>query len=296
MAPLLLLLRLLLLPVLLLLAAGDEYPASCIKASCAGVDVHYPFWLNSSGSDSCGYPGLGLACEMNNSRLILAVHSHSYRVINIDYTNHTIAVSDTDANGGCPRLHANLTIDYTSSWLQPTPSDSNITFLYNCTKNMSWPSAVELLGCREEYDNRRRRSYVLPDGVTTGTEAYDYQCDEVVVAPVLSAHKMGMMGSTPGGIPPVVNGSFGPVGVVIAGFELMYNTHSQQCDGCESSGGWCGYRRNNHTNGAMGFACFCDSGPTPERCGAYVSSSPRITTPVCWFSVDSRFRMRCSSA
>jgi hypothetical protein len=116
---------------------------------------------------------------------------------------------------------------------------------------------------------------VLPDGVTTGTEAYDYQCDEVVVAPVLNAHKMGTMGSTPGGIPPVVNGSFGPGVVLVAGFELMYNTHSQQCDGCESSGGWCGYR-HNHTNGAMGFVCFCDSGPTPERCGAYVSSSPHL--------------------
>jgi hypothetical protein len=177
MAPLLLLL--LLLPVLLLLASADEYPASCIKASCAGVDVHYPFWLNSFGSDNCGYPSLGLACEMSNASLILAVHSHSYRVINIDYTKHTIVVSDTDAKlneyeGDCPRLHANLTIDYTSSWLQPTLSDSHITFLYNCTKNMSWTSAVELLGCREEYGNRRRRSYVLPDGVTTGIEAYDY--------------------------------------------------------------------------------------------------------------------------
>ncbi|CAO2171074.1 unnamed protein product [Urochloa humidicola] len=65
------------------------------------------------------------------------------------------------------------------------------------------------------------------------------------------------------------NGSSGAgVGdVVRAGFELMYNAHSQQCGGCERSGGWCGYQHNQTNAGKMKFTCFCDNGPAAERCG-----------------------------
>jgi hypothetical protein len=69
MAPLLLLLPLL--PVELLLAVADAVPDSCGKATCAGQDIHYPFWLSSSTPD-CGYPGIGLVCQ-DKSTLILPV-------------------------------------------------------------------------------------------------------------------------------------------------------------------------------------------------------------------------------
>ena len=103
-----------------------------------------------------------------------------------------------------------------------------------------------------------RRWYVLPDG-GTGAEAREYECEEVVVAPVLGVHKEGMVG--PPGAPAVGD-------MVRAGFQLMYNAHSVQCHGCERSGGWCGYRHNQTDGGAMNFTCFCDGGPTADRCGA----------------------------
>ncbi|CAL4955065.1 unnamed protein product [Urochloa decumbens] len=264
MAPLLLIL----LPALVLLAVANALPPQCSDfVTCGDHVVHYPFSLNSSAS-YCGYPGLGLVCEDNNATLILPVKSHRYRVFSIDYARHTVYVSDADAEDGeypvCPRLHVNLTIDYASSWLQPAPSDSNITFLYNCKKNASWSSAVELIGCQGDGN---KRSYVLPDGVVTGAEAYEYECEEVVVAPVLGVHKERMLG--PPGSPAPANGSVG-VGVgdvVRAGFELMYNAHSQQCGGCERSGGWCGYRHNQAKAGGKEFACFCDNGPAADLCG-----------------------------
>ncbi|KAL6614705.1 hypothetical protein ACP70R_036975 [Stipagrostis hirtigluma subsp. patula] len=265
----------LLLPVLLLLAAADAFPASCTNVTCGGHAIRYPFWLNSSASDCCGYPGLGLACEDDNATLILPVQSHRYRVVGIDYATHTVSVSDADVDehaAGCPRLRLNLTIDTTSSWLRLAPSDSNITFLYDCKKSISSSSssAVELSGCRDHDDGRR--SYVLPDGGITGAEAHEYECDEVVVAPVLGVHKEGMVPAPGAAQPPLMNGSFG--GVVSAGFELMYNAHSEQCNRCERSGGWCGYRRNETRGGMLGFTCFCDGGPTSsERCGSMCSDS-----------------------
>lgn len=162
------------LPFLLLLAGADALPPSCREVvTCAGLVVHYPFSLNSSAY-GCGYPGLDLLCDGNNSTLILPVKSHNYRVVGINYQAHTVAVSDEDlyvyGTSSCPRLHANLTIDYTRSWLQLTKSDSNITFLYNCKKNVSLASVLALGGC-DGYDGKR--SYVLPDGQITGAEAYE---------------------------------------------------------------------------------------------------------------------------
>uniref|UniRef100_A0A0A9DDZ2 Protein kinase domain-containing protein n=1 Tax=Arundo donax TaxID=35708 RepID=A0A0A9DDZ2_ARUDO len=72
------------------------------------------------------------------------------------------------------------------------------------------------------------------------------------------------MVGAPGGPTPAENGSFADV--LRGGFQLVYNANSRQCNRCERSGGWCGYR-HNQTYGGMGFTCFCDGGPTSDRCG-----------------------------
>ncbi|PVH38212.1 hypothetical protein PAHAL_5G199300 [Panicum hallii] len=268
MAPLLL--HLLLPALLLLLAVADALPPSCSEVvTWAGLVVQYPFRLDSSASH-CGYPGLDLVCE-RNATLILPVKSHRYRVFSINYTAHTVVVSDAAvvdeyAVVGCPRLRVNLTIDYASSWLQLTQSVSNVTFFYNCKKNISRSSAVELTGCRQD----GKRSYALQDGWITGAEAYEYECEEVVVAPVFDVHKKAIAGA-PG--PPPGNGSFGFRELLQGGFELNYDTHSQLCDGCERSGGCCSYR-HNQTIGGMNFTCYCDGGPATARCGTCVPPLP----------------------
>ncbi|KAM0872264.1 hypothetical protein ACQ4PT_038831 [Festuca glaucescens] len=249
-----------LLPVLLLLfPTAHGYPSMCRNATCGEVTIAYPFWLNSSSASSCGYPGLGLACE-NNTTLILLAQSHDrYRVSGIDYATRTIFLADGEAfnSTSCPLLH-NLTID-TSSPLQLTPSDSNITFFYNCEKNASWPSAVELDGCAVY----NKSSYVFMGDGYTG-EAHEYGCEAAVVAPVLHVHKEGM-----GDVPPERR----YVDVLMGGFELNYSPHSGQCGICERSGGWCGYQ-HNQTNGSLGFTCFCNGGPTTDKCGTSILEGP----------------------
>ena len=201
--------------------------------------------------------------------------SHRYVVFSIDYKTHTVLVSDADIAdeyaAGCPRLHVNLTID--TVWLRLAPSASNITFLYSCKRNITLSSAVELSGCQPQQQDGNR-SYVLRDGGITGAEAYEFECEEVVVAPVLDVHKKAVVGA-PGG-PPPGNGSFREV--LQGGFELNYDTHNHQCDRCEGSGGWCGYQRDETHAGGLTFTCFCEGGRTTDRCvtGMYVSSSPAL--------------------
>jgi hypothetical protein len=135
----------LLLPaVFLLFATADAYTASCSNATCGGQAITYPFWLANSGPN-CGYPGLDISCDENTP--ILDVQFHQYRVLRIDYANHTVFLADVDAlNTSCPQLSFNLSPD-PNSWLQLTPSNSNLTFLYSCKANVSRPSAVRLDGC-----------------------------------------------------------------------------------------------------------------------------------------------------
>jgi hypothetical protein len=101
---------------------------------------------------------------------------------------------------------------------------------------------------------------VLRDGGITGAEAYEFECEEAVVAPVLDTHKKAVVG-TPGG-PPPGNGSFREV--LQGGFELNYDTHNHQCDQCEGSGGWCGYQRDETNTGGMTFTCFCEGGQATD--------------------------------
>uniref|UniRef100_A0A0D9V4C9 Wall-associated receptor kinase galacturonan-binding domain-containing protein n=1 Tax=Leersia perrieri TaxID=77586 RepID=A0A0D9V4C9_9ORYZ len=257
--------------VLVLLAAADASPAACRNATCGVHTVAYPFWLRNSSNSSmdCGYPGLGLVC-VNNTTLILPFRTHHYKVLDIQYRSHTISLTDADmeytnTNSNCPLLHANLTID-DNSWLQLASSDSNITFLYNCKRNnTSLSSAMKLTGCGPGPEYSSSSSYVFLDGWITD-EAYDYECEMVVVAPVLDAHKKAMVdawsrsSANTSSSPP---NSFGEM--LSAGFQLTYNTHSEKCGQCEGSGGWCGYQQNE-TYTTMNFTCFCEEGPTKNHC------------------------------
>ncbi|XP_044341050.1 uncharacterized protein [Triticum aestivum] len=275
-------LLLLLLAVLLLFAAANGYPPTCGNATCGGLTIAYPFWLNSSSASNCGYRGLGLACEGNTTLILPAQSHHRYRVSGIDYDTHSVfLVDDVEAEAlntaSCPHLHFNFTIDAGSA-LQLTQSDSNITFFYNCKRNASWPSAVELTGC-PDYNGS---SYAFAgDGYTD--EASEYGCEAAVVAPVLDAHKKAMMEA-----PPAAR----YVEVLKGGFELNYSPHSEQCGACERSGGWCGYR-HNQTHGGVGFACFCDGGPTADQCGSNKKKNVTIAVVNMIFIKKIRCGGRC---
>ncbi|XP_051225508.1 LEAF RUST 10 DISEASE-RESISTANCEUS RECEPTOR-LIKE PROTEIN KINASE-like 2.1 isoform X3 [Lolium perenne] len=234
--------RLLLEALFLLFTAADAYAASCSNATCGGQTITYPFWLATG--PNCGYPGLGISCQENAP--ILDVQFHQYRVLHIDYANHTVSLADVDAwNTTCPRLSFNLSRD-PKSWLQLTPSNSNLTFLYSCKANVSRPSAVRLHGC----PGQNTLWYVLPDDVATA-KSLGYACDEAVTMPVLSSHRLG-------------NQSL--FEVLSQGFEMRYDAKSEQCVACEQSGGRCSYGRTEEHSGTE-FTCFCDDGANERQCG-----------------------------
>nr|BAJ91765.1 predicted protein [Hordeum vulgare subsp. vulgare] len=239
--------HMLLLLVLLPFATADAYPAaSCRNATCGGQSIAYPFWLANSGPN-CGYPGLGVSCNKDNTP-ILDVQFHQYRVLRIDYANRAVSLADVDAwNTTCPRLSFSLAVDPRSS-LQLTPSNSNLTFLYNCKPGVSRPSAVKLDGCPEQ----STAWYVLPDDGATGG-AHAYGCEQAVTTPVLMTSPRRPANPS---LREVLSG----------GFEMRYGDRSERCGACERSGGRCRYGRIEE-HGGTGFACVCDDGANTLRCG-----------------------------
>lgn len=246
--------HLLIIPVLLLLAgaAADVYPAVCSNATCGGHSITYPFWLAHSGPN-CGYPGLGLLCV--DDAPILDIQFHQYRVLRIDYANHTVSLADVDAwNKTCPRLSYSLAVD-PNAWLQLTPSNSELAFLYNCkTDDVSrHTSAVSLDGCVPEEQNISNW-YVFPDNTITtgkeyGHELAAYGCEKTVVTPVLLSSHNRLM----------INPGLGVGEALSDGFEMSYGARSEQCGACERSGGRCRYGRIEQ-HGGTEFACFCADG------------------------------------
>uniref|UniRef100_A0ACD5VG01 Uncharacterized protein n=1 Tax=Avena sativa TaxID=4498 RepID=A0ACD5VG01_AVESA len=145
-----------------------------------------------------------------------------------------------------PTAQFQLSVD-PNSWLQLTPSNSNLTFLYSCKANVSRPSAVRLAGCPEP----DTAWYVLRDDGVTTANSPGYACDEAVVTPVLSLHRLA-------------NPSLAEV--LSDGFEMRYDAKSEQCGACEKSGGRCSYGRTEEHSGTE-FACLCDDGANERQCG-----------------------------
>jgi hypothetical protein len=252
--------RLLLSALFLLFATADAYPASCSNATCGGQAISYPFWLANAGPN-CGYRGLGIYCEENTPILFDRYTFHRYRVLRIDYAHHTVSLVDVDAwNTTCPRLSFSFNLSPDPySWLQFTPSNSNLTLLYNCKANVSRPSALRF----DECPGQNTTWYVLPDdGVTDKSLGYaTYACEEAVTTPVLlSSHRLA-------------NQSLAEV--LSDGFELRYDAEPGQCGACERSGGRCSYGEYI----GLEFACFCDDGANERQCGMYT-----ILVLICSFS------------
>ncbi|KAF7037368.1 hypothetical protein CFC21_047756 [Triticum aestivum] len=241
---------LLLLLVLLPFATADAHAAAfCSNATCGGQSIAYPFWLANSGPN-CGYPGLGVSCNENTP--ILDVQFHQYRVLRIDYANRAVSLADVDAwNTTCPRLSFSLSVDPRSS-LQLTPSNSNLTLLYNCKAGVSRPSAVKLDGCPEQ----SMAWYVLPDDDGATGDARAYGCEEAVTTPVLMSPRRPANPS----LREALSG----------GFQMRYDDRSERCGACEQSGGRCRYGRIEE-HGGTGFACVCDDGANKLRCGDALS-------------------------
>ncbi|KAI4350944.1 hypothetical protein L6164_005346 [Bauhinia variegata] len=212
----------------------------CFASYCGGVLIRYPFWQQgntTSAGKSCGYTGFGLAYSDDGRPPILTLSSDTYYFKEINYTNNTLTLIDTDvANQTCPRASHNVTIgDLPLSYRKLV---KNLTFYFNCT---AYPSALSHIQCLN--NSKGKRSYVFEEGDEASDFDWSMNCEDKVVVTVNENEINGASLSTGFGV------------AMNKGFVLNWET-ATPCAKCEISGGNCGFDRVNNVQ----TLCYCIDG------------------------------------
>ncbi|PIN07249.1 Serine/threonine protein kinase [Handroanthus impetiginosus] len=93
---------------------------------CGSINISYPFW-GGRRPPSCGSQGFEIHC--NGDDPLLNISSVFYRVLEIEFSNHTLKVAREDLwNNSCPSILHNTTLD-------PNLNDKNVTLYFNCMSN-----------------------------------------------------------------------------------------------------------------------------------------------------------------
>ncbi|KAJ3670667.1 hypothetical protein LUZ60_008093 [Juncus effusus] len=245
----------------LLFTSSESYP-SCLKSpsKCGNnITIKYPFILynpethDSHGGQSpsvssyCGYPGLSISCEDNNTTAILHLKSDNYTVLSIDYNTSTLTLADTDilnTDDSCPRVNRNVSFD-PYDWINLTNLDTNLIFFYNCSNQFRPTYGSQLQPCLGE------NSYVIQ--AIEPSEYYHLSdfCQEMVVAPILNDSDNPYNWSNGLGAP------------LKKGFQLHWDNGSGNCSKCEANRGQCGYNLTSDSHFVE--ACWCEGGKCSGR-------------------------------
>ncbi|KAI8007380.1 RING-H2 finger protein ATL22 [Camellia lanceoleosa] len=91
---------------------AEEQDPGCLPTSCRkhhGPEIRFPFRLIGKQPERCGYPGFDLSCTPHSKYPVLELLSSvNVFVNNIDYTSHTINISDSEPHVCFPRQLPNL--------------------------------------------------------------------------------------------------------------------------------------------------------------------------------------------
>ncbi|KAJ3670664.1 hypothetical protein LUZ60_008090 [Juncus effusus] len=255
----------------LLFTSSESYP-SCLKSpsKCGNnITIKYPFILynpethDSHGGQSpsvssyCGYPGLSISCEDNNTTAILHLKSDNYTVLSIDYNTSTLTLADTDilnTDDSCPRVNRNVSFD-PYDWINLTNLDTNLIFFYNCSNQFRPTYGSQLQPCLGE------NSYVIQ--AIEPSEYYHLSdfCQEMVVAPILNDSDNPYNWSNGLGAP------------LKKGFQLHWDNGSGNCSKCEANRGQCGYNLTSDSHFVE--ACFCEGGKCSNQTGTATATGKK---------------------
>ncbi|KAM0892466.1 hypothetical protein ACQ4PT_025761 [Festuca glaucescens] len=267
--PLLICHRLLL--VLLLSVAGSHGDSSmCLSEpyTCGGINFSYPFYLSSERTElngyqnsSCGYPGMGIACD--DDKPILIDSGQNYTVKSIDGARVNISLADPEVvDGRCPRVDHDVTFG-PGAWLDfPAGTVDYLVFFLSCYFEPGLqPPAIGTIRCSEFVSGVPGLSFVLPNAsVPAGN--WSQACRQVIRVPVLKYEHADPNDPAWG------NTGYGDV--LREGFQVSWDDNRPApCTQCEESKGRCAYNQNG---GFLG--CLCTNGQINDKyCTTYNSAA-----------------------
>ncbi|XP_073129930.1 LEAF RUST 10 DISEASE-RESISTANCEUS RECEPTOR-LIKE PROTEIN KINASE-like 1.2 isoform X1 [Henckelia pumila] len=220
--------------------ADFRYEACLVPVLCGGVNISFPFYIQSLQETYCGFPGFGLKCSDLGSRPVLELPGNEYVIEGISYTNRSFRVIDS------------AVLDSNSS--SCLPGIRNSTLYTQPQFNYVDVTHVRLFGdCRETLSNNLSRYRIIGCG-NWDLALYDDDRDENSIRIALETCARNVL------VPVDGNGGIGEVlEVARKGFEL--NWTAADCDTCETSGGRCGFNETTFK-----FMCFCPDRPHSGSC------------------------------
>ncbi|XP_022717316.1 LEAF RUST 10 DISEASE-RESISTANCE LOCUS RECEPTOR-LIKE PROTEIN KINASE-like 2.1 [Durio zibethinus] len=245
------------------LCQGNDSYVVCSKPFQCGnlLNVSYPFW-GGDRPEYCGYPGMELTCQGEETQITILSISYKVIEINLDIQAFTVARTDYLTNL-CPQKLVNTTLDF--SFLSYAWNLENITLYYGCLTiaNLSsgFPSQFNCSnnGTGVNYYVTASAFGNLSAEVKGGLGS----CQTNVIVPAFYTAVQTIESN------PTPETLVLPLG---NGFGLKWDANiASQCDKCNASGGRCGY---NNTLGQ--FTCYCSDHAYASTCLLSGSSNGNI--------------------
>ncbi|KAJ6833751.1 LEAF RUST 10 DISEASE-RESISTANCE LOCUS RECEPTOR-LIKE PROTEIN KINASE-like 1.2 isoform X2 [Iris pallida] len=214
---------------------------------CGGHSCEVSFPFRTPGMpDYCGHPELELAC-INESVLAINITGKEYQVNGIYYEQHLIDVASLDlSNQSCPRKFADTRLDL--SLLDYTDHDRYVTVYVDCSNITNQPSPnLVSIDCLKNNSTGERQSYYSLSSKDGTPTAEMLKCRSTAVIPLFADV-----------FDYVETGAMDFVHAVGRGFELIWIVGKLWCDGCNRTGGVCGFNRSLPDEPL----CFCADGRT----------------------------------
>ncbi|CAL5344123.1 unnamed protein product [Camellia sinensis] len=203
------------------LGGAKEQDAECLPTSCGkqdGPEIRFPFRLKGHHPNHCGYPGFDLSCTPHSKYPVIELpYFVNVFVNNIDYTSHTINISDSEPHVCFPRQLPNL-----------NPSASPFQFLTSLYEDFSF------INCSQTQDE-----YSMNQIPCLSDQSHQ-------VYAIRSSYSWLLVSCTK-----MYNMSL-PQEIFDYGYirfdHLQLNWGKPECGKCEAQGKNCGFKKNNNNS------------------------------------------------
>ncbi|XVE72119.1 hypothetical protein DITRI_Ditri11bG0012800 [Diplodiscus trichospermus] len=188
---------------------------------CGNFSAGYPFY-GESMPEGCGYPGLRLGCEYDNTATI-GIGGVRYKVLHIDRGRRTLRIARQDLinNDSCKPEFPSSNFD--NELFELAPGYAYVTLLYGCLNFTTQPPLVHP-NC--SVNEAAFKEFWVGWGVSGS-----WPCSDRVTVPIDGSYLEGL-----GKLNYLMFTE-----VLKQGFEVKWKKDSQLCDKCEEIRGLCGY-------------------------------------------------------
>jgi len=229
-------------------ADNEKYLNCSAPFDCAGMKgLNYPFW-GSNRPNYCGHPAFELNCS--NDAPHIKIRYMNYRILDINKVSRTLMVASEDYwNTVCPILHYYMFRNFTAddymfinridfTFFDYDSATTNLTLYYACSGSFPYQPHTTWFNCSSSnisygyglgygYDN-----YCLNSTIANLIgNSLDEKCRFKVIVPVLQSAAQTGSNLTEAALVEAIDG----------GFMLRWDADNSLCDGCQATGGQCGY-------------------------------------------------------